>query len=58
MPQLSENPALPTPYGIFRNIPGPVYEVEVNAQTEQAVSKKGPGKLEDLVWSGETWTIG
>ena len=58
MAQLSENPDLPTPYGIFRNIPGPVYEVEVNAQTEQAVSKKGPGKLEDLVWSGETWTIG
>ena len=55
--QLSDNPDLPTPYGIFRDVPDRVYEEDVNAQVEQAIAKKGAGEVESLVWAGERWEI-
>jgi len=55
--QLSQNPDLPTPYGIFRDVPDRIYEEDVNAQVEAAVAKRGKGSIEDLVWAGERWEI-
>ncbi|MDA1265778.1 MAG: 2-oxoacid:ferredoxin oxidoreductase subunit beta [Planctomycetota bacterium] len=58
MAQLSDQAEKPSPYGVFRAVKEGVYEVGVNAQVEQAIAKKGDGKIEDLVWAGERWTIG
>ena len=56
--QLSDDPELPTPYGVFRDVSAPVYEADVNAQIDEATAKRGAGKLEDLIWAGERWDIG
>ena len=64
-----ENPALsflmanmtaedmPVPLGVFRKIDSDTYESGVTAQIDHAISKSGPGTLEDLIYSGETWTV-
>lgn len=58
MASLSDDEEKPTPMGIFRAVEAPIYEVGVNAQVDAAIAKKGPGKIEDLVYAGERWTIG
>ena len=58
MASLADQEELPSPLGILRNVKAPVYEEGVNAQIDAAIAKKGPGKIEDLVYSGERWTIG
>jgi 2-oxoglutarate ferredoxin oxidoreductase subunit beta len=50
-------PELPTPIGVFRAVDAPRYDEEVLAQMERAVGEKGPGTLEDLLYSGETWQV-
>ena len=57
MSMMDANPELPTPFGIFRSVDAPVYEREVTRQIEEAIEKKGRGKLRDLVWAGETWEV-
>ena len=57
MSRMDEDPSLPTPMGIFRAVPGEIYEEGVLAQVDAAIEKKGRGKLRDLVWSGETWKV-
>ena len=57
MSRMDENPALPTPMGVFRAVPGGVYEDDVLGQVDAAIEKKWRGKLRDLVWSGETWKV-
>jgi 2-oxoglutarate/2-oxoacid ferredoxin oxidoreductase subunit beta len=48
--QLAENPSAPTPIGIFRDVPRPVYHREASQPaTEQ--------QLADLLMAGDTWTI-
>ncbi|MEO1698028.1 MAG: 2-oxoacid:ferredoxin oxidoreductase subunit beta [Planctomycetota bacterium] len=54
---LSEDPDLPLPVGLFRDVPGAVYETGVNAQVEDAVATKGAGELKDLVYAGELWEV-
>jgi 2-oxoglutarate ferredoxin oxidoreductase subunit beta len=50
-------PAFPEPIGVFRAIERPKYDVELNRQLEAACEKKGPGDLNALFNSGETWTV-
>jgi 2-oxoglutarate ferredoxin oxidoreductase subunit beta len=52
-----EKPAKPVPIGVFRSIEAPTYDEEINRQVATAVAKRGPGKLRDLIWSGETWEV-
>jgi 2-oxoglutarate ferredoxin oxidoreductase subunit beta len=52
------NPELPLPVGIFRSVAAPCYEEGVNAQVVEATAKRKPGVLKDLVYAGETWTVG
>jgi len=47
----------PEPIGVFRAIDAPRYDVELNRQIEQAREKRGPGDLQNLFASGETWTV-
>jgi hypothetical protein len=52
------DPELPLPIGVFRSVAAPCYEDGVHAQVNEAIAKRKPGKLADLVYAGETWTVG
>ena len=49
---------LPVPIGVFRDVQRPLFEDSVHAQIDEQTKKKGPGKLRDLVYSGDTWEVG
>jgi 2-oxoglutarate ferredoxin oxidoreductase subunit beta len=51
------HPEFPEPIGIFRDVERPMYDKLVNSQIEEARSKRGPGSLESLFNTGETWTV-
>src|SRR5678809_134171 len=51
-----EQPDFPQPVGIFRAIERPTYEDMMVDQIEASVAKAGPGNLEKLINSGDTWT--
>jgi 2-oxoglutarate ferredoxin oxidoreductase subunit beta len=53
-----EYPEFPVPMGTFRAIERPTYEHLMQEQIARATSAKGPGSLEKLLNSGETWVIG
>ncbi len=50
-------PEFPDPLGVFRDVERPVYDEGVEAQMEQAKEAKGPGDLQALFNSGDTWTV-
>jgi len=56
--RLSHGPYGPTPVGVFRDVPRPVYEQELQKQILDAVHSKGPGDLASLVASTGSWTVG
>ena len=51
-------PHFPTALGVFRAVDVLPYEERVVSQIQSEVERKGPGKLEDLLRSGDTWTVG
>ncbi len=51
-------PHLPTPIGVFRDVSHPTYEDGVKAQVDFALAQQGAGNLHDLIYGGETWTVG
>lgn len=51
-------PAFPTPIGVLREVDQPSYEEEVVAQIQHEIDRQGPGQLEKLIYSGDTWTVG
>jgi 2-oxoglutarate ferredoxin oxidoreductase subunit beta len=52
-----EYPDFPQPVGIFRAVERDTYEDMMQAQIEAAIAKQGPGSLEKLINSGETWVV-
>jgi 2-oxoglutarate/2-oxoacid ferredoxin oxidoreductase subunit beta len=52
-----EYPEYPVPIGIFRDVEKPTYESLLTEQIDSAIAKMGPGNLEKLIHSGDTWTI-
>jgi 2-oxoglutarate/2-oxoacid ferredoxin oxidoreductase subunit beta len=52
-----EYPDYPVPVGVFRDIEKPTYENLMAEQIDAAVQRMGPGNLEKLINSGETWVI-
>ncbi|MBV8201469.1 MAG: 2-oxoacid:ferredoxin oxidoreductase subunit beta [Acidobacteria bacterium] len=50
-------PGLPTALGVLRAVERPSYESGVVEQIH-GVEKLRPGKLEDLLTAGDTWTVG
>jgi 2-oxoglutarate ferredoxin oxidoreductase subunit beta len=52
-----EYPDFPQPVGIFRAVERDTYEDMMGAQIAAAISKQGPGSLEKLINSGETWVV-
>ncbi len=54
---LSDDPAMPTPIGIFRQISKATYDGEVEAQIHTVTDKKGKGDLEKVLFAGNTWEV-
>jgi 2-oxoglutarate ferredoxin oxidoreductase subunit beta len=52
-----EQPEFPQPVGIFRAIERPTYEDMMTDQIKASVAKAGPGSLEKLINSGDTWIV-
>ena len=50
-------PRFPIPMGVFRAVERPTYDRLVNDQVEAAMAAQGPGDLEQLWNSGDTWTV-
>lgn len=54
---LSDNPEMPTPIGIFRQILKPTYNEGIDEQIKRITEKKGKGDLEKVLFSGNTWEV-
>jgi 2-oxoglutarate ferredoxin oxidoreductase subunit beta len=52
-----EQPDFPQPVGIFRAVERATYEDMMTDQITASISKLGPGSLEKLINSGDTWTV-
>jgi 2-oxoglutarate ferredoxin oxidoreductase subunit beta len=52
-----EYPDYPVPVGVFRDVEKPTYEDMLEGQVKAAIEKMGPGNLEKLINSGDTWVI-
>ncbi|HEU5171307.1 MAG TPA: 2-oxoacid:ferredoxin oxidoreductase subunit beta [Gemmatimonadales bacterium] len=51
-------PAFPVPLGVFRAVEAPTYEERSEELGRRARERSGRGRLEQLLASGTTWTIG
>ena len=47
----------PEPIGVFRSVERPQYDALMNDQIKKATADKGPGDLEKLFRSGDTWDV-
>jgi 2-oxoglutarate/2-oxoacid ferredoxin oxidoreductase subunit beta len=50
-------PDFPVPVGVFRSVAKPTYEELLEAQVQDSISRMGPGNLEKLLNSGDTWIV-
>ena len=55
--RLTGKAGMPLPIGVIYNVERPIYEQEVAAQLEQARKKQGVSDLDQMLRSGETWTV-
>jgi 2-oxoglutarate ferredoxin oxidoreductase subunit beta len=50
-------PEFPEPIGVFRDVDRPRYDDLLNSQIAEARRTQGPGDLDALFASGDTWTV-
>src|SRR6202035_4628059 len=50
-------PRFPTPIGVIRSVDAEPYESLVSHQIEAEIERKGAGKLDELIRSGDIWTV-
>lgn len=50
-------PDFPTPVGILRRVETPTYERNIVDQIQGAIDERGQGTLEELIYSGDLWTV-
>ena len=55
--RLADQPTVPTPVGVFRDVTRPSYELEVQRQLVAASERNGPGDLKALLHSGAVWDV-
>jgi 2-oxoglutarate ferredoxin oxidoreductase subunit beta len=55
--EMDADPNVPTPVGIFRNVHAPVFDEAVNAQVSDVLERRGPGRLEDLLYTKDCWKV-
>lgn len=52
-----EPPAAPIPLGVLRAIDRPTYDNQVNEQVDNAKAQRSGASIEQLLRSGDTWTV-
>ncbi len=52
-----QHPDFPEPIGVYRCVEQPIYDQQLNDQVDMAREKQGPGDLNEVFHSGDTWTI-
>ena len=50
-------PEFPLPVGVLHEVDKPCYEDMLDQQVQDAIEARGPGDLEELLYSGDTWTV-
>lgn len=50
-------PDFPVAFGVIRNVPAPVYDVEMEAQIKEVQSKRKITCVDELLNSGNTWEV-
>ncbi len=50
-------PRFPEPIGVFRAVERPTYDHMLNEQVRASAAERGPGTLEELFNSNETWVV-
>jgi 2-oxoglutarate/2-oxoacid ferredoxin oxidoreductase subunit beta len=50
-------PEFPVPIGVFRRVEQRTYDELVTEQVQSAIKRSGPGNLDKLLNSGDTWVI-
>jgi 2-oxoglutarate ferredoxin oxidoreductase subunit beta len=50
-------PDFPVPVGVFRSVIKATYEDLMEAQVQDSIQRMGPGNLETLLSSGDTWVV-
>ncbi|HZR13935.1 MAG TPA: 2-oxoacid:ferredoxin oxidoreductase subunit beta [Acidimicrobiia bacterium] len=55
--RLADQPTVPTPVGVFREVARPTYEGEVQRQLAAAQDRDGPGDLRALVEGNNVWDV-
>jgi 2-oxoglutarate ferredoxin oxidoreductase subunit beta len=55
--RLAHTPNGPTPIGLFRQVERPAYDTELNRQLDDAVARRGEGKLADLLAGPDSWVV-
>ena len=55
--RIASGPTQPTPIGVFRDVERPVYGDGIETQLRTAAEQQGPGDLERLLGSGDTWSV-
>jgi 2-oxoglutarate ferredoxin oxidoreductase subunit beta len=55
--EMDQEKSKPTPIGIFRSVEAETFDVAANKQVQAAIEKRGAGKIENLIRSGEMWTV-
>ncbi len=48
---------LPTAVGIFRRVEAPTFDAQIHRQAEAVREKRGPGRLESLLYTKDAWTV-
>ncbi|MCL5028940.1 MAG: 2-oxoacid:ferredoxin oxidoreductase subunit beta [Bacteroidetes bacterium] len=54
---MTDNPNMPTPVGVFRQVSRPTLDGEIEDQIEQVKKMKKEGDLEKVLFSGNTWSV-
>ncbi len=54
---MTDNPNMPTPVGVFRQINMPTLDGEIEDQVAQVKKMKGEGDLEKVLFNGNTWSV-
>ena len=55
--QLDNNPEMPRPFGIFRQVEQPTLDDLVHEQIREVTEQKGVGNLKDLIYTPDVWEV-
>lgn len=55
--EMDADPNVPTPVGVFRKINAPTFDGVVNQQVSDVLERRGPGRLEDLLYTKDCWEV-